>query len=298
MRSLKITNQITKRESESFARYLQEISKLNRNDNLTADEEVKLAERIKQGDEKAEKELVERNLRFVVSVVKQYQNEGCELGDLVNEGNIGLIKAARKFDTTRGCKFISYAVWWIRQSVLCYLSDHARSIRLPLNKIGQLNKIKKAQDKFEQIHQRRPSTDELIDVLDFEMSAEDIDRLFLLDKGVQSINVQLSNHSGNSKSEDFTLEDLLIDYTAKNAEEDMEAKDLKNIVRRILDKMHVNQRIVIEMYYGLNGGEPKTLDEIAEHMELSRERIRQIKNTAIRILGSAKNHDMVRPYMK
>jgi RNA polymerase primary sigma factor len=298
MRSLKITNQITKRESESFAKYLQEISKLNKNDNLTADEEVELAKRIKQGDEKAEKELVERNLRFVVSVAKQHQNQGCELGDLVNEGNIGLIKAARKFDTTRGCKFISYAVWWIRQSILCYLSDNARSIRLPLNKIGQLNKIKKAQDKFEQIHQRRPSTDEVIEMLDFEMSAEEIDKLFMLDKGIQSINTQLTNHSGNSKSEDFTLEDLLIDYTAKNADEDMETEDLKNIVKKILNKMHPNQKTVIEMYYGLSGGEPKTLDEIAEHMELSRERIRQIKNNAVKILGSAKNHDMVRPYMK
>lgn len=298
MRSLKITNQITKRESESFAKYLQEISKLNKNDNLTADEEVELAKRIKQGDAKAEKELVERNLRFVVSVAKQHQFEGCELGDLVNEGNIGLIKAARKFDTTRGCKFISYAVWWIRQSILCYLSDNARSIRLPLNKIGQLNKIKKAQDKFEQINQRKPTTDELIDMLDFEMSAEEIDKLFMLDKGVQSIDTQITKHNGNSKSEDFTLEDLLIDYTAKTADEDMETEDLKNIVRNILNKMHVNQRTVIEMYYGLNGGEPRTLDEIAEHMELSRERIRQIKNTAVRILGSAKNHDMVRPYMK
>lgn len=298
MRSLKITNQITKRESESFAKYLQEISKLNKNDNLTADEEVELAKKIKQGDTKAEKELVERNLRFVVSVAKQHQFEGCELGDLVNEGNIGLIKAARKFDTTRGCKFISYAVWWIRQSILCYLSDNARSIRLPLNKIGQLNKIKKAQDKFEQINQRRPSTDELIDMLDFEMSAEEIDKLFMLDKGVQSIDTQITKHNGNSKSEDFTLEDLLIDYTAKNADEDMETEDLKNIVKKILNKMHPNQKTVIEMYYGLSGGEPKTLDEIAEHMELSRERIRQIKNNAVKILGSAKNHDMVRPYMK
>ncbi|MFA5369054.1 MAG: RNA polymerase sigma factor RpoD/SigA [Candidatus Paceibacterota bacterium] len=298
MRSLKITKQITVLESKSFEKYLQEIGKLNRKNSLTAEEEVELAERIKKGDKKAEKELIERNLRFVVSVAKQYQHECCQLEDLVSEGNIGLVTAARRFDLTRGYKFISYAVWWIRQSILCYLSENARSIRLPLNKVGQLNKIKKAQEKFEQIHHRRPSSEEIIETLDFEMSAEGVDTLFMLDKGAQSLNVKISNNGSGSNSEDLTLEDLLIDYTAKAADEDMEMKDFKEIVKKILNKMQPNQKTVIEMYYGLNGGEPRTLDEIANHMDLSRERIRQIKNSAVKVMGSARNHEIVRPYMK
>lgn len=297
MKSLKITQQITKRESESFTKYLQEISRLSKNSTLTPEREAELAERIKKGDKKAEKELIEMNLRFVVSVAKQYQNEGCTLQDLIGEGNIGLVKAARRFDSSRGCKFISYAVWWIRQSILCYLGENARTIRLPVNKIGQLNKIKKAQEKFEQIHHRKPASDELVEFMDFEISADELDKMFLIDKGVQSLNVQVSS-AGNSKTEGFTLEDLLTDYTVQKTDDCMETQDLKEIVKTILSKLSPNHREVIEMYYGLKGGEPKTLDEISTHLDLSRERIRQIKNSALKYLGSKKNYEIMQHYMK
>jgi len=297
MKSLKITQQITRRESESFAKYLQEIARLSKNITLTAKEEAELAERIKRGDKKAEKELIEMNLRFVISVAKQYQNEGCPLEDLVGEGNIGLIKAVRRFDASKGCKFISYAVWWIRESILYYLNENARTIRLPLNKIGQLKKIKKVQDKFEQIHHRRPTTDEVIETLNFELSSEDLEEMFLIDKGVQSLDVQITNN-GSSKAEGFTLEDLLEDYTVQRADEHMETQDLKMIVKTILDKLSPNHKTVVEMYYGLRGDEPKTLDEIATYLDLSRERIRQIKNSALCNMESAKNYSIMKPYMK
>jgi RNA polymerase primary sigma factor len=296
MKQLKIANQITKRETASFNRYLQEVSKLGKNTNLTPDEEVELALKIKNGDKEAETELIERNLRFVISVAKQYQNEGCSLEDLVSEGNIGLIKAARRYDSTRGCKFISYAVWWIRQSIMCYLNENLKGIRLPLNKIGQLNKIKKVQDKFEQIHQRKPTTDETIEILDFDISPEDFENIFLIDKGFQSLNVEVSNN--NSKFESFTLENLIPDYTFKKTDEKLEDEDLKLVINNILNNMPKNHRLVIELYYGLNGQEPKSLDEIGEILDLTKERIRQIRKDALKILSKKRNYNLVQSYIK
>jgi len=299
MRALKISQQITKRQSESFQRYLNEIARISKAKTLTGEEEVELAERIKLGDKKAETELIERNLRFVVSVAKQYQNEFCPLEDLVSEGNIGLIKAAKKFDPARGFKFISYAVWWIRQSILCYLSDCSRTIRIPLNKINQINKIKKIQESFEQEYSRKPTTDEIVDILDYEIDSEELERLFSIDGGLQSLNAEIvSNKSKKTDGSGTTLEGLLIDYTARNTDENLEDEDLKRIVKEILSKMPYKHRTVIELYYGLTGQEPKTLDEIGRHLDLTRERIRQVKNAAIRYLGNSKNTKLMSPYMK
>ena len=296
MKSLKIAKQITPRNTESVTKYLQELSKLSRNGALTALEEVELAEKIKKGDKAAEEELVKRNLSFVVSVAKQYMTEGVGLNDLINEGNIGLIKAARKFDATRGFKFISYAVWWIRQSILCFINENLRAIRLPLNKIGQLGKIKKAQNKFEQANQRNPTTEELIDLLDFEITQEDLDKMFLIDKGCHSMNAEVSTN--NPKAESSTFEDLMPDTEGKRPDEDLENNDLKQIIKKILGNMPENHKRVIELYYGLDGKEPMTLDEIGLRLDLTRERIRQIKKDAERRMGSRRNFNIVQPYFK
>jgi len=295
MKSLKITTQITRRDSNSFLRYLQEVSKLNRGAGLTQEEEVELANRIKNGDKKAETELIERNLRFVISVAKQYQGDGYPLEDLVSEGNFGLIKAARRYDSTKGCKFISYAVWWIRQSILCYLNENARGIRLPLNKISQLAKIKKVQEKFEQEHHRKPTSEEIIEILDFDIKFDDVVNILLIERGSQSLNSDISN---NPKAEGFTLEDVIVDYASKGVEDSMDAKDLTKVVKRVLSKIGPKSRMIIEMYYGLNGENPKTLDEIGEELGLTRERIRQVKKDTISVLASAKNHKLLRGYMK
>lgn len=297
MKTITKIPQITKRETESFTKYLQEVSKLDRGQNLTIDEEYFLAEEIKKGNVEAEQKLILKNLRFVITVAKQYQNEYCPLEDLVNEGNYGLIKAAKRFDTSKGCKFISYAVWWIRQSILCYLNENAKIVRLPLNKIGQLNKIKRIYEKLEQTLGRKPTSDEIIELLDFETDAEEIEKLYSLDKGAQSLNTDIS--SNNDKfSEKLTLEELLIDASTKSIDEIMEADDLKMLIKGILKKMHPNQRAVIEMHYGLNGEDTKSLEEIALKLDLSKERIRQIKKKSLRILGNNSNKKIIKPYLK
>lgn len=295
MKSLKITQQITKRESDAFMKYLQEISKLNKGNNLTVDEEVELAERIKNGDKRAEKELIERNLKFVISVAKQYQNEFLQLEDLVSEGNYGLIKAARKFDSSRGCKFISYAVWWIRQSILCFLNEHSRSVRLPLNKITQLNKIKKAQEKFEQENQRKPTSEEVLDILEFDLSIEDLNNIFLIDRGCQSLSADVSS---NPKTEGYTLEDTIADTDGLKTDYKLDREDSKIVVRQLMSALPDKHKLVIELYYGLTGQEPKTLEEISVELGLTRERIRQVKKDAIRHLSSTKNRRIVQPYCK
>jgi len=295
MKSLKITQQITRRDSMSFLRYLQEVSKLNKGKSLTQTEEVELAEKIKNGDTKAETELIERNLRFVISVAKQYQGDGYPLEDLVSEGNFGLIKAARKYDSTKGCKFISYAVWWIRQSILCYLNENARSIRLPLNKISQLAKIKKAQEKFEQKHHRKPTSEEVIESLDFDIKCDDMANMLLIEKGSQSLNADISS---NPKAEGFTLEDVIIDFASNATDASMDEQDLQKVVKRILNKTTPKSRLVMEMYYGLNGKHQKTLDEIGVELELTRERIRQIKKDTLKILSNRKNYKLLINYMK
>lgn len=287
MKSLKITPQITKRETESFVKYLQEVNKIGKTHKLTKEEEIVLAQRIKNGDKKAEDELVKSNLKFVISVAKQYQSEGVELGDLVNEGNIGLINAARKFDSDKNIKFISYAVWWVRQSILCYLNQDARFIRLPLNKISQLNKIRKIEEKFEQKHRRKPSNAEIIETLEIEMDSNSLSDLFMLNKRTQSLDITPS--SNDVKSDNFTLKDLLIDVDSFGSEELSNKDDLKIITNNLLKKVSPIQKQILEMYYGLTGQEPKTLDEIGAHFDLTRERIRQLKNTSIRRLSNKRN---------
>ena len=296
MKPLRIIHQITRRETDSFSKYLVEIARLGKDKPLTIEEEMNLSLRIKKGDVKAEKELIERNLRFVVSVAKQYQTEGCTLEDLVGEGNVGIVKAAKKFDSSRGCKFISYAVWLIRQTILCYITDNQKSIRLPLNKVGQISKIKKAQEKLEQKLNRKPTTDEIIDLLDFEISAAEIDSLFLLDMGTQSINVEFSS-VGNSKAEGFTIEDNLTDASAPTPHNELDKQDLNFIINKVLNNFSNNHKLVIKMYYGLEGSDQKTLEEISIILGLSRERIRQIKNQSLRMLGNRDSKKLLEPFL-
>lgn len=297
MKSMKITKQITRRETESVSIYLQEISKLNKTENLTLDQEIELAERIKKGDKRAETELIHRNLRFVISVAKHYQHEGCSFEDLISEGNYGLVKAAKKYDSTKGCKFISYAVWWIRQTILCFINDNSRTIRLPLNKTGQLIKIKKVQNQLEQKLQRKPSTEETLDALDFEISKDSYNNIFSINNGVQSINVEMSSR-GSSFSEGFTLEEMLENDTFSSAEDQIESQDLKRIINLMLNEMSDKHRQVLEFYYGLNGKAVKNTDEISQCLDLTKERIRQINKMALRIISNKRNKKILEPYIK
>ena len=325
LRTLIITRQITKRETPSFSKYLQDVTRISKeNTSLTSDEEVELSMRIKEGDRKAEEELIKRNLRFVISVAKQHQTDGINLEDLVSEGNYGLIKAARRFDHTKGYKFISYAVWWIRQAIFCYINENLRGIRLPLNKINQLGKIKKIEDKFEQEFYRKPDSEEIAELLDYEtsikiedkfeqefhrkpspeeleelikseMSVDDIDKIRLIDRGCQSISAEISTNT--SKYDAVCLEDLMFDNTAPKTDEILDRDDLKSVLASILNRMPPNYKAVIEMSFGLNGGEPKSLDEIAAHLDLTRERIRQIKVKALQRLNSKTNYKLVMQYI-
>ena len=295
MKAIKIQSAITNRDTASFQRYLIEVQKCGKKGNLTPDEEVELVIKIKQGDIQAERELLLRNLKFVITVAKQYQVYNCELQDLINEGNIGLIKAARKFDETRGYKFISYAVWWVRQSIIAFLNEQGRSVRLPLNKIGQLNKIKKLEEKFEQENCRKPSYDEIIEFMDYETNAEDLSKLFVIDRGIQSLNNDLSQ---SYKSEGFTLEDTLVDTNSKRTDEALDQSDLKMVLNTALKNMSHNHREVVILHFGLNGGEPLTLEEIGTRLELTRERIRQLKNESLRFLGNKRNSKVLSQYLK
>lgn len=296
MRALKITKQITQRDSESFSRYLKDVSRLNKSKSLTAEEEVELAKRIKEGDAKAEQELIERNLKFVVSVAKQQNAFGCRIEDLVNEGNIGLIKAAKKFDHTRGYKFISYAVWWVRQAMNNYIGEHGRSIRLPLNRLTQLNKIRRADEKFEQDFHRKPSFEELSEIAEVDMSSDEIGKILLLEKGCQSINAEIP--SSISKNEAFCLEDLIPDDSFASPDESLDYDDLRGVINRILENIPKNHKTVIEMCFGLNGKGQKSLDEISDALGLSGERIRQIKNSALIKLKSKTNYSLIMQYIK
>jgi RNA polymerase primary sigma factor len=287
MKTFKISQQITKRETESFISYLYDVKKISKTYNLTREDEISLAKRIKNGDEKAKNELIESNLKFVISVAKQYQTEGVELGDLVNEGNIGLVHAAGKFDPDRNIKFISYAVWWIRQSILCYLNEDARFIRLPLNKISQLNKIKKAEEKFKQTYHRKPSNYELIETLEMDICPNYLNNLLLLNQKTQSLDV--SPPSNDTKLDNFTLKDLLADDCSLNIEKIHDKNNLKAIANGLLKKVPPMQKEILEMYYGLKGGNSKTLDEIGIHFGLTRERIRQLKKVSIKKLSNETN---------
>ena len=281
-----------KKSSNSFVTYLQEVKRLSKNGNLTTIQEGELVERIMTGDRKAEEELVVRNLKFVISVAKQYQSDSCLLEDLVSEGNFGLIKAAKKFDINKGCGFISYAVWWIRTSVLCYLNENGRTIRLPIKKISQLAKIKKFQAKFEQEYGRKPSTDEILDKMEIEMNFNELSNVFLIDKGVQSLNKSILH---NSETDELTLESRLSDEIQINSV--LENDDIKNVISRVLNKIPNRNKFVVEHYYGLNGQKKQTFLEIAEQLNVSIERVREIRNKALRYLGLRKNREFLQQYM-
>ncbi|MFT6148462.1 MAG: RNA polymerase primary sigma factor [Saprospiraceae bacterium] len=287
MRQLKITKSITNRESQSLEKYLQEIGKV---DLLTPEEEVGLAKRIKQGDQQALEKLTKANLRFVVSVAKQYQNQGLSLSDLINEGNLGLIKAAQRFDETRGFKFISYAVWWIRQSILQALAEQSRIVRLPLNKVGSLNKINKAFSQLEQEFEREPSADELADVL--EIATSEV-RTTL---GVAARHVSMD--APFVEGEDNSLLDVLENGNTPGTDAKLEyLESLRREIERSLSTLTDRQRDVIKLYFGIGVEHPMSLEDIGDKFGLTRERVRQIKDKAINKLRSASRSKLLKSYL-
>ena len=285
MRQLKITKSITNRESASLDKYLQEIGK---EDLITVEEEVELAQRIRKGDQKALEKLTRANLRCVVSVAKQYQNQGLSLPDLINEGNLGLIKAAEKFDETRGFKFISYAVWWIRQSILQALAEQSRIVRLPLNQVGSLNKINKAFSRFEQENERRPSPEELADSLD--LPAEKVaDTLRVSGR-------HISVDAPFVEGEDNSLLDVLVNDDSPIADRTLINESLSTEVERALSTLTERERDIIKLFFGINTQE-MTLEEIGEKFGLTRERVRQIKEKAIRRLRHSSRSKLLKTYL-
>ena len=285
MRQLKITKSITNRESASLDKYLQEIGK---EDLITVEEEVELAQRIRKGDQRALEKLTRANLRFVVSVAKQYQNQGLSLPDLINEGNLGLIKAAEKFDETRGFKFISYAVWWIRQSILQALAEQSRIVRLPLNQVGSLNKINKAFSRFEQEHERRPSPEELAETLD--LPAEKVaDTLRVSGR-------HISVDAPFVEGEDNSLLDVLVNDDSPVADKTLINESLSTEVERALATLTQRERDIIRLFFGINCQE-MTLEEIGEKFGLTRERVRQIKEKAIRRLRHSSRSKLLKTYL-
>ncbi len=286
MRQLKITKSITNRESASLDKYLQEIGK---EELITAEEEVQLAKKIKEGDEDALEKLTRANLRFVVSVAKQYQNQGLSLPDLINEGNLGLIKAARRFDETRGFKFISYAVWWIRQSILQALAEQSRIVRLPLNQVGSLNKINKAYSKLEQEHEREPSTEELAEATDIPIEKV-ADTLRVSGKHV-SIDAPLIS------GEESTLVEVIPNSDSPSADSTLMKESLEREVERALSTLTDRERDVIKLFYGIGVAHPLTLEEIGDKFNLTRERVRQIKEKAIRRLRHSSRSKLLQQYL-
>ena len=285
MRQLKITKSITNRESASLDKYLQEIGK---EELISVEEEVELAQRIKKGDKEALEKLTKANLRFVVSVAKQYQNQGLSLPDLINEGNLGLIKAAEKFDETRGFKFISYAVWWIRQSILQALAEQSRIVRLPLNQVGSLNKINKAFARFEQEHERTPSAEELANEL--ELPKEKVtDTLRVAGRHI-SVDAPFAD------GEDNSLLDVLVNADSPNADRGLINESLATEVDRALEILTERERDIIRYFFGIGCSE-MTLEEIGEKFDLTRERVRQIKEKAIRKLRQSNRAGILRSYL-
>lgn len=285
MRQLKITKSITNRESASLDKYLQEIG---REELITVEDEVELAQRIRKGDQAALEKLTRANLRFVVSVAKQYQNQGLSLPDLINEGNLGLIKAAEKFDETRGFKFISYAVWWIRQSILQALAEQSRIVRLPLNQVGSLNKINKALQKFEQDHERMPSPDELAEILDIPR-----------DKIADTLRVSGRHVSVDAPfvdGEDNSLLDVLVNNDSPNADKGLVNESLNKEIERALSTLTERERDIVKDFFGI-GTQEMTLEEIGEKFGLTRERVRQIKEKAIRRLRHSNRSKLLKSYL-
>jgi len=285
MRQLKISKSITNRESASLDKYLQEIG---HEDLLTVDEEVELAQRIRKGDRKALEKLTKANLRFVVSVAKQYQNQGLSLPDLINEGNLGLIKAAEKFDETRGFKFISYAVWWIRQSILQAIAEQSRIVRLPLNQVSSVNKINRVLNKFEQENERRPSVDEIADKVELPE-----------DKIIDAMKVNGRHISVDApfvEGEDNSLLDIMVNDDAPLADRSLVMESLRDEITRALSMLNDRERNIIECFFGI--GQPEmTLEEIGERFGLTRERVRQIKEKAIRRLRHNTKNKMLKTYL-
>ena len=285
MRQLKITKSITNRESASLDKYLQEIGK---EELISVEEEVELAQRIRKGDQEALEKLTKANLRFVVSVAKQYQNQGLSLPDLINEGNLGLIKAAEKFDETRGFKFISYAVWWIRQSILQALAEQSRIVRLPLNQVGSLNKINKAFARFEQEHERTPSAEELANEL--ELPKEKVtDTLRVAGRHI-SVDAPFAD------GEDNSLLDVLVNTDSPNADRGLINESLATEVERALEILTDRERDIIRYFFGIGCSE-MTLEEIGEKFDLTRERVRQIKEKAIRKLRTSSRSKLLKSYL-
>ena len=283
---MKISKQYTNRESQSLDKYLQEIGKVEL---LVPQEEIDLARRIKKGDQKALEKLTKANLRFVVSVAKQYQNQGLSLGDLINEGNLGLIKAAKRFDETRGFKFISYAVWWIRQSILQALAEQSRIVRLPLNRVGALNKIGKAFSTLEQEFEREPSASELAEELDMS--------LFEVSDTLKISGRHLSMDAPFAQGEDNRLLDVIQDNRQPTPDSGLLEESLKNEVKRALATLSERESQVIKLYFGLDSEHSLTLEEIGEKFNLTRERVRQIKEKAIRRLRHASRSKALRAYL-
>ena len=287
MRQLKITKSITNRESQSLEKYLQEIGKV---DLLTPEEEVELAKQIKQGDQISLEKLTKANLRFVVSVAKQYQNQGLSLSDLINEGNLGLIKAAQRFDETRGFKFISYAVWWIRQSILQALAEQSRIVRLPLNKVGSLNKINRAFSELEQEFEREPSAEELATVL--EIPTEEVETTL----GVAARHVSMD--APFVEGEDNSLLDVLENDCTPATDSVLEYKDsLRKEIERALGTLTDRQADVIKLYFGIGVEHPESLEDIGDKFGLTRERVRQIKDKAINKLRSTTRSKLLKQYL-
>jgi len=283
---LKITKQYTNRESQSLDKYLQEIGKV---DLLTPEQEIEFAVRIRKGDQVALEKLVKANLRFVVSVAKQYQNQGLTLGDLINEGNLGLIKAAKRFDETRGFKFISYAVWWIRQSILQALAEQSRIVRLPLNRVGALNKIGRAYSNLEQEYEREPTASELAKELDM-----DVDEVA---EALKISGRHISVDAPFSQGEENRLLDVLQNEEQPSPDYGLMSLSLQNDIERALSTLTEREAEVIKLYFGLNKEHSLTLEEIGEKFNLTRERVRQIKEKAIRRLRHASRSRNLRTYL-
>ncbi len=285
MRQLKITKSITNRESEALEKYLNEIG---REELLSADEEVELAQRIRRGDRAALEKLTKANLRFVVSVAKQYQNQGLSLADLINEGNLGLIKAAEKFDETRGFKFISYAVWWIRQSILQAIAEQSRIVRLPLNQVGSMNKINRMLSKFEQENERRPSLEEISEQI--ALSEEKIDEAMLVTGRQVSVDAPFID------GEDNSLLDILVNENSPMADRELVRESLQSEIANALQMLTERERKIITAFYGIGQSE-MTLEEIGNKFGLTRERVRQIKEKAIRRLRSNTKNKILKAYL-
>ena len=286
MRQLKIIKQVTNRETPSLDKYLHEIGKV---DLISAEEEVELARRIKKNDSEALEKLISANLRFVVSVAKQYQNQGLSLPDLINEGNLGLIKAAQRFDETRGFKFISYAVWWIRQSILQALAEQARIVRLPLNKIGSINKINKVFNELEQKFEREPTILEISQVM--ELAPEDIK------DALRSSGRHVSMDAPLQDGEDGTLYEVLLNSDTPSPDRELLNESLRKEIERALSTLTYREASIIKLYFGLGGKHPHTLEEIGEEFNLTRERVRQIKEKAIKRLKHTTRSKILKSYL-